>query len=503
MAKIDIKSITDIIKEQIEQYKDEVSKENVGKIISIADGICQVYGLKKAMMGELILFKDGISGMVLNLEETHVGVVIFNGSELLKQNDTCKTTGKLFEIPVGEEMLGRVINPLGSPIDLNGGLITEQFRPIESEAYGVMQRDFVTEPLETGIKVIDALVPIGKGQRQLIIGDRQTGKSTIAIDTILNQKGKDVICIYVSIGQKESSVASTVELLNAKDALKYTIVISAGPALEATLLYLAPFSGITIAEYFLKQGKNILIVFDDLSKHADSYRQLSLLLKRPPGREAYPGDIFYLHSRLLERCAKVNSECLGGSITGLPIVETQNSDISAYIPTNIISITDGQIFLERDLFNRGIRPAINSGLSVSRVGGSAQWKAMRSVASTLRLELASYNELASFAQFGAELDEASRKRLQRGALIEELFKQDLHNVKSLTTQIIVLYALKNGMLDEFNINKLTAFETEVEQNLRIGDLGKQLNSYIHTNHSLPDDTLIIEKFIKDTMRFIE
>lgn len=403
--------ISALLRSQIENYDKDMQVTDVGTVIQVGDGIALAHGLNDAMAGELIEFPSGVLGLAQNLEENNVGIVILGPSDDIKEGDEVKRTGRIMEVPVGEELIGRVVNPLGQPIDGKGPINTIKTRPIESPATGVMDRKSVDEPLQTGIKAIDALVPIGRGQRELIIGDRQTGKTTIAIDTILNQKDQDMICVYVAIGQKESTVRATVETLRKNGALDYTIVVTAGAADPAPLLYISPYAGVSMAEEFMFNGKHVLIVYDDLTKHAAAYRELSLLLRRPPGREAFPGDVFYLHSRLLERAAKLNDDLGGGSITALPFIETQAGDISAFVPTNVISITDGQIFLQSDLFHSGVRPAINAGLSVSRVGGSAQIKAMKKVAGTLRLDLAAYRELEAFAQFGSDLDEATKLNL--------------------------------------------------------------------------------------------
>ena len=408
---IKAEEISALLRSQIENYESEMSVTDVGTVIQVGDGIALAHGLNDVMAGELLEFHTGVLGLAQNLEENNVGIVILGPAEGIKEGDEVKRTGRIMEVPVGEELIGRVVNPLGQPIDGQGPINTSKTRPVESPATGVMDRKSVDEPLQTGIKAIDALVPIGRGQRELIIGDRQTGKTTVAIDTILNQKDQDMICIYVAIGQKESTVRTAVETLRRHGALDYTIVVSASAAQPAPLLYIAPYSGVAMGEEFMFNGKHVLVVYDDLTKQAAAYRELSLLLRRPPGREAYPGDVFYLHSRLLERAAKLNDELGGGSITALPFVETQAGDISAYVPTNVISITDGQIFLQSDLFFSGVRPAINAGLSVSRVGGSAQIKAMKKVAGTLRLDLASYRELESFAQFGSDLDAATKAKL--------------------------------------------------------------------------------------------
>ena len=411
MSNINLLEISNLIKKQIEAYKDDIKTETIGTVVEVGDGIAIVHGLDKAMQSELLIFPNDVYGMVQNLETDSVGAILLGDSSLVKEGDTVKCTGKILNVPVGEDFIGRVINPLGAPIDGLGPIEAKEYRPIEQKATGVMQRSSVNTPLQTGIKVLDALVPIGRGQRELIIGDRQTGKTSIAVDTIINQKGKDVICVYVAIGQKESTVNNVYETLKSYGAMEYSIIVSASASNPGPLLYLAPYSGVSIAEYFMYQGKDVLIVYDDLSKHAVAYRELSLLLHRPPGREAYPGDVFYLHSRLLERAAKLSKELGDGSITAWPIIETQAGDISAYIPTKVISSTDGQIFLQSDYFYKGIRPAINAGLSVSRVGGAAQTKAVKKVSGTLRLDLASYRELESFAQFGSDLDTSTKARL--------------------------------------------------------------------------------------------
>ncbi|MFB3181589.1 F0F1 ATP synthase subunit alpha [Staphylococcus pseudintermedius] len=458
---IKAEEISALLRSQIENYESEMSVTDVGTVIQIGDGIALVHGLNDVMAGELLEFHNGVLGLAQNLEETNVGVVILGPYDEIKEGDEVKRTGRIMEVPVGEELIGRVVNSLGQPIDGQGPLNTTKTRPIEKKATGVMARKSVDEPLQTGIKAIDALVPIGRGQRELIIGDRQTGKTTVAIDTILNQKDQDMICIYVAIGQKESTVRAAVEKLRQAGALDYTIVVSASAAQPAPMLYIAPYAGVTMAEEFMFNGKHVLIVYDDLTKQAAAYRELSLLLRRPPGREAYPGDVFYLHSRLLERAAKLNDDLGGGSITALPFVETQAGDISAYVPTNVISITDGQIFLQSDLFFSGIRPAINAGLSVSRVGGSAQIKAMKKVAGTLRLDLASYRELESFAQFGSDLDEATASKLERGKRTVEVLKQDQNKPLPVEHQVLIIYALTRGYLDDIPVVDITRFEAEI------------------------------------------
>ena len=496
MAKININEISSLLKEQIKAYKEEIKTENVGTVVEVGDGIAKVYGLDNAMQSELILFPNGVYGTVLDLAKDSVGVILFGDTSLVKEGDTARCTGQILSIPVGEAFLGRVIDPLGNPLDGKGAISSNKRRAIDVKASGVMQRQSVREPLETGIKVLDALVPIGKGQRELIIGDRQTGKTAIAIDTIINQKGKDVICIYVAIGQKESTVANIIEQLKEHDALSYSIVVTASASKPSPLLYIAPYSGVTLAEEFMYSGKDVLIIYDDLSKHAVAYRELSLLLHRPPGREAYPGDVFYLHSRLLERAAKLSADLGGGSITALPIIETQAGDISAYIPTNVISITDGQIFLETALFHSGIRPAINAGLSVSRVGGSAQTKAVKKVSGTLRLDLASYRELESFTQFGSDLDTSTKARLNRGRRTVEILKQGLHELVSFDKEAVILYALTKGYLDDVAINDIKNFEKELVAYVSSNELGKEVYNIIHETHELPKgneiDQLLVE-----------
>ena len=459
---IKAEEISSLLKSQIENYQFEVKSTDVGTVIEVGDGIARVYGLNEIMSGELVEFtKTGVMGLAQNLEDTNVGIVILGPTTDIKEGDEVRRTGRVMDVPVGEELIGRVVDPLGQPVDGRGPINTSKRRPIESPAVGVMGRKSVSVPFQTGIKAIDALVPIGRGQRELIIGDRQTGKTAVAIDSILAQKGQDVICIYVAIGQKESTVRSVVETLKEHGALDYTIVVTASASQPAPLLYIAPYSGVSMAEEFMFNGKDVVVVYDDLSKQAAAYRELSLLLKRPPGREAYPGDVFYLHSRLLERAARVNEDFGGGSITALPFVETQAGDISAYIPTNVISITDGQIFLQSDLFFSGIRPAINAGLSVSRVGGSAQIKAMKKVSGTLRLDLASYRELESFAQFGSDLDPATREKLERGKRTVEVLKQDLHKPIPVEKQVMILYALTHGFLDDVEVKDIHRFEQEL------------------------------------------
>jgi F-type H+/Na+-transporting ATPase subunit alpha len=460
---MDIKAeeISKIIRDQIGSYAVEVDVAEVGSIVSIGDGIARVHGIENAMAGEMIEFPHGVYGIALNLEEESVGTVLLGDFTAIKEGDTVKRTGRIISVPVGEEVLGRVVNALGQPIDGKGPIASKQFSPIERIAPGVVDRQPVKEPLQTGLKAIDAMVPVGRGQRELIIGDRQTGKTAVAIDAILNQKDTGVICIYNAIGQKQSTIAQVVRTLEDADAMRYTIVVAAGASDPAPLLYISPYSACTIGEYFRDSGRHALCVYDDLSKHAVAYREISLLLRRPPGREAYPGDVFYLHSRLLERAAKLNAENGGGSLTALPIIETQAGDLSAYIPTNVISITDGQIFLESDLFNQGVRPAINVGNSVSRVGGSAQIKAMRQVAGTLRLDLAQYRELAAFAQFGSDLDKSTQAQLTRGARLVEILKQGQYAPLPVEKQVAIIFAGTNGYLDNIALGDLRTFESEL------------------------------------------
>ncbi|AYV68376.1 MULTISPECIES: F0F1 ATP synthase subunit alpha [Niallia] len=457
---IKAEEISALIKKQIESYQSEVQVSEVGTVINIGDGIARVHGLDNCMAGELVEFSNGVMGLAQNLEESNVGIIILGPYTDIREGDEVRRTGRIMEVPVGDALIGRVVNPLGQPVDGLGAINTTKTRPIEYLAPGVMDRKSVSEPLQTGIKAIDALVPIGRGQRELIIGDRQTGKTSVAIDTILNQADQDMVCIYVAIGQKESTVRNAVETLRKNGALDYTIVVTASASQPAPLLYLAPYAGVAMGEEFMYNGKHVLIVYDDLTKQASAYRELSLLLRRPPGREAYPGDVFYLHSRLLERAAKLSDAKGGGSITALPFIETQAGDVSAYIPTNVISITDGQIFLQSDLFFSGVRPAINAGLSVSRVGGSAQIKAMKKVAGTLRLDLASFRELESFAQFGSDLDKATQDKLNRGARTVEVLKQDLNKPLKVEKQVAILYALTRGHLDDIPVVDIKRFEEE-------------------------------------------
>ncbi|HJG66129.1 MAG TPA: F0F1 ATP synthase subunit alpha [Staphylococcus ureilyticus] len=482
---IKAEEISALLRSQIENYESEMAVTDVGTVLQIGDGIALIHGLNDVMAGELIEFNNGVLGLAQNLEESNVGVVILGPYADIKEGDEVKRTGRIMEVPVGKELLGRVVNPLGQAIDGQGPVNTTKTRPVEKKATGVMDRKSVDEPLQTGIKAIDALVPIGRGQRELIIGDRQTGKTTVAIDTILNQRDQDTICIYVAIGQKDSTVRANVEKLRQEGALDYTIIVSASAADPAPMLYIAPYSGVAMAEEFMFAGKDVLIVYDDLTKQAAAYRELSLLLRRPPGREAYPGDVFYLHSRLLERAAKLNDDLGGGSITALPIIETQAGDIAAYVPTNVISITDGQIFLQSDLFFSGVRPAINAGQSVSRVGGSAQIKAMKKVAGTLRLDLASYRELESFAQFGSDLDEFTAKKLERGKRTVEILKQDKNKPLPVENQVLIIYALTKGHLDDIPVVDITRFEDELNQWAKSN--ASDLLNEIKTTGALPND----------------
>ena len=453
--------ISSVIKEQIKNYSTELDVSNVGTVIQVADGIARVHGLEKAMQGELLEFPGEVYGMVMNLEEDNVGAVLLGDSKNINEGDTVKTTGRVVEVPVGDEMIGRVVNALGQPIDGKGPINAKRSRQIERVASGVISRKSVDTPLQTGIKAIDAMIPIGRGQRELIIGDRQTGKTAIAIDTIINQKGQDVLCIYVAIGQKSSTIASIVKTLEEHGALGYTTVVASTASELAPLQYIAPYAGCAIGEEWMEQGKDVLVVYDDLSKHATAYRTLSLLLRRPPGREAYPGDVFYLHSRLLERAARMSEEFGGGSLTALPIIETQAGDVSAYIPTNVISITDGQIYLETEMFNAGFRPAVNAGLSVSRVGGAAQIKAIKKLAAPIRVELAQYRELASFAQFGSDLDADTKEKLDQGARIKEILKQPQYNPMPVEYQVIIIYAATKKLLVDIPVDKVLDFQNSL------------------------------------------
>lgn len=452
--------ISTLIKKQIENFKSVTEVQDVGTVITVGDGIARAHGLQNVMAGELLEFENGVMGMAQNLEEDNVGIIILGPYTDIHEGDQVKRTGRIMEVPVGEALLGRVVNAIGEPIDGKGPIQASEYRPVEAPAPSVMDRRSVHEPMQTGIKAIDAMIPIGRGQRELIIGDRQTGKTTIAIDTIINQKGNGMICIYVAIGQKQSTVANVMETLRRHGALDYTIIVAANASEPSPMLYLAPYAGCAMGEYFMYQGKHVLIIYDDLSKQAAAYRELSLLLRRPPGREAYPGDVFYLHSRLLERAAKLNDELGGGSLTALPFIETQAGDVSAYIPTNVISITDGQIFLETDLFYAGQRPAVNVGISVSRVGGAAQIKAMKKVAGTLKLDLAQYRELAAFAQFGSDMDKSTMARLNRGKRMMELLKQGVHQPMPVEKQVASIYTGVRGYLDDIPVEDIQRFERE-------------------------------------------
>lgn len=492
---IKAEEISALIKQQIENFENKLSVEEVGTVTYVGDGIARAHGLENAMSGELLEFPNGSYGMAQNLESNDVGIIILGEFETIREGDKVKRTGKIMEVPVGEAMIGRVVNALGQPVDGLGKIETTKTRPVEAAAPGVMQRKSVKEPMQTGLKAIDALVPIGRGQRELVIGDRKTGKTSIAIDTIINQKGQNMICIYVAIGQKESTVRSQVEALRKFGALDYTIVVTASASQPAPLLYIAPYAGAAMGEEFMYNGKHVLIIYDDLSKQAVAYRELSLLLRRPPGREAYPGDVFYLHSRLLERAAKLSDDLGGGSMTALPFVETQAGDISAYIPTNVISITDGQIFLENDLFYSGIRPAVAAGLSVSRVGGSAQIKAMKKVAGTLRLDLASYRELEAFTQFGSDLDAATQAKLNRGRRTVEVLKQKLHTPLPVEKQVTILYALTHGYLDSVPVNDILDFEEALFE--YFDNSHPELFAVIRDTKDLPEEAALnaaIEEF---------
>ena len=484
MVSIRPDEISSIIRQQIESYSQDVQVSNVGTVLQVGDGIARIYGLEQAMAGELLEFEDGTVGIALNLEEDNVGAVLMGTGFGIQEGSTVKATGKIASIPVGEPQIGRVLDALANPIDGKGEINCNDTRLIESMAPGIIARKSVCEPLQTGITAIDAMIPVGRGQRELIIGDRQTGKTAVAVDTIINQKNEDVICVYVAVGQKASTVAQVVGTLEEKGAMDYTIVVAANANDPATLQYLAPYTGATIAEYFMYKGKATLIIYDDLSKQAQAYRQMSLLLRRPPGREAYPGDVFYLHSRLLERAAKLNDELGGGSMTALPIIETQAGDVSAYIPTNVISITDGQIFLSTDLFNAGFRPAINAGISVSRVGSAAQTKAMKQVAGKLKLELAQFAELEAFAQFASDLDAATQNQLARGQRLRQILKQPQNSPLSVSEQVAVVYAGLNGYIDEIPADKATAF-------------AEGLKSYLATSKAEYGEIIASEKKLTD------
>lgn len=464
--KIRPEEVSEIIKKEIENYKKSLDVKTSGTVLEVGDGIARIYGLSSVMSNELLEFPNGVMGMALNLEEHNVGAVILGNASLIKEGDEVKATGRVVSVPSGEGMLGRVVNALGEAIDGKGEIRPSKYMPVERKASGIISRQPVVEPLQTGLKSIDGMVPIGRGQRELIIGDRQTGKTAIALDAIINQKGNGVKCIYVAIGQKRSTVAQIFQKLENAGAMEYTIIVAATASEAAPLQYLAPYSGVAMGEYFMDKGEHVLIIYDDLSKHAVAYREMSLLLRRPPGREAYPGDVFYLHSRLLERAAKLSPELGGGSITALPIIETQAGDVSAYIPTNVISITDGQIFLETQLFNSGFRPAINAGISVSRVGGAAQIKAMKQVASKVKLELAQYNELLTFAQFGSDLDKATKAQLDRGNRIMEILKQAQYHPYPVEEQVVSFFGVTNGYLDSIPVEKVKVFEEELLGKLR-------------------------------------
>ena len=479
--------VSAILKQELADFESKADVYEVGTVLQVGDGIARVYGLEKVMAGELVEFPNKVMGMVFNLEEDNVGVILFGEDRLIKEGDLVKRTKRIVEIPTGDAILGRVVNPLGQPLDGKGKIESDTFVPVERKALGVIQRQPVKEPLATGIKAVDSMIPIGRGQRELIIGDRQTGKTAVAIDTIINQKGKDVVCIYVAIGQKSSTVLRVIQTLEENGAMDYTIVVSSNASEPAPLQYIAPYSGAAIGEYFRDNGRHALIVYDDLSKHAWAYRQVSLLLRRPPGREAYPGDVFYLHSRLLERAAKLSDDLGGGSLTALPIIETQAGDVSAYIPTNVISITDGQIFLETDLFYSGMRPAINAGISVSRVGGNAQIKAMKQVAGRLRLDLAQYRELEAFAKFGSDLDKATQQQLHRGQRLMEILKQDQYSPMSFEQQIVIIFAATNGYVDGIAVSDLKRFESE-------------LISYIEMKNSKLLSSIADKKVLEDDMK---
>jgi F-type H+-transporting ATPase subunit alpha len=496
---IKVEEISELLKKQITDFEKRVDVSEVGTVISVGDGIARVYGLENCMASELLEFPNGVFGMALNLEEDIVGAVLFGEDTLIKEGDVVKRTGKIMEVPVGEELIGRTVNAIGQPIDGKGPINAKQTRLVDIVAPGIVDRQPVREPLQTGLKAIDSMIPIGRGQRELIIGDRQTGKTAIAIDAIINQKGGDVICIYVAVGQKRANIVRTVKILEEHGAMDHTIVVSATASEPAPLQYIAPYTGCAIGEYFRDNGKHALIVYDDLSKQAAAYRQLSLLLRRPPGREAYPGDVFYLHSRLLERAAKLSDELGGGSLTALPIIETQAGDVSGYIPTNVISITDGQIYLEPELFYAGVRPAVNVGLSVSRVGGSAQTKAMKQVAGTLRLDLAQFRELAAFAQFGSDLDKATLQQIERGKRMVELLKQDQYVPLPVEEQILVLFAGTQGYLDDIPVESVKKFEAEFLRFIR--DRKEDLKKELAEKKEIDEDlrgkiTQAVEEFKK-------
>jgi F-type H+-transporting ATPase subunit alpha len=487
MAQIKADEITKLIRDQIENYESKVSVDEVGTIISLGDGIARLHGLDKVMAGELLEFPHGLTGLAMNLEEDQVGAVLLGDYTEVSEGDEVKRTGRIMSVPTGDAMIGRVVNALGQPIDGKGPIQASKYIAIERIAPGVIDRQPVREPMATGIKAIDSMIPIGRGQRELIIGDRQTGKTAVALDTIINSKGNNLICIYCAIGQKRSSIAQVVKVLEDYGAMEYTIVVAASASEPAPMLYLAPYAACAMGEYFRDAGKHSLVIYDDLSKHAAAYREISLLLRRPPGREAYPGDVFYLHSRLLERAAKMSDKMGGGSLTALPVIETQAGDVSAYIPTNVISITDGQIFLETDLFNSGVRPAVNVGISVSRVGGSAQIKAMRQVAGTLKLELAQYRELAAFAQFGSDLDKATQAQLNRGKRLVEILKQDQYQPLPFSKQIMIIFAGTNGYLDDLEVDQVRSFSDE-------------MSKYVESMNPKLLDAIMQKKTIDDAMK---
>ena len=486
--------IASLLKEQMQGFNTDIDISEVGEVTYVGDGVARINGLENVMSSELVELPNDIFGMALNLEDENVGVVLFGDSSLVKEGDMAKRTGKIVEVPIGEELLGRVVNPLGQPLDGKGPINASKFYPIERKAEGVMQRQPVTEPLQTGLKSIDSMIPIGRGQRELIIGDRQTGKTAIAIDTIINQKDSDVFCIYVAIGQKASTVARVVNELEKADAMSYTIVVTANASDPAPMQYIAPYAGASMGEFFRDNGKHALIVYDDLSKQASAYRQMSLLLRRPPGREAYPGDVFYLHSRLLERASKLSEDLGSGSLTALPVIETQEGDVSAYIPTNVISITDGQIFLDSDLFNAGVRPAVDVGISVSRVGGAAQVKAMKSIAGTLRLDLAQFRELEAFAKFGSDLDKSTLQQLNRGKIMVEILKQNQYIPMSIAHQISVIFAGVNGFMDDLEISQVSKFESDLVEYLNSNN--QDLLDTITSTGKLDDDS---KNNLKDTL----
>ena len=496
--KLKPEEISKVIRSQIKYYENAIQQNETGTVLLVGDGIARASGLVNCMAGELLEFEDGSFGMAQNLEENSVSIVLFGSDENIGEGQTVKRTGKVVSVPVGEAMIGRVVNALGQPIDGAGPIVTEEFRPVESPAPGICERKSVFEPLQTGIKAIDSMVPIGRGQRELIIGDRQTGKTAVAVDTIINQKGKDVICIYVAIGQKRSTVANLVENLSKNGAMDYTIVVAATASEASPLQYIAPYSGCAMGEYFMNKGKHVLIVYDDLSKHAVAYRALSLLIRRPPGREAYPGDVFYLHSRLLERAAKLDEEHGGGSLTALPIIETQAGDVSAYIPTNVISITDGQIFLETELFHSGIMPAVNPGISVSRVGGNAQIKAMKKVAGSLKLIYSQYRELQSFAQFGSDLDADTKARLEQGARIVEVLKQNQNSPVPVEKQVAILYAVTKGNLVKVDVEDVKSYEAGLYTYLDTDAQGVEVMQEIRTTGKLESETESKLKNVLDT-----